>query len=248
VKKGGKMRLTNKLSQVEIKMSKEEVTGRIGLSFVAHCMDHFGFNKMVAEEYGSQKGSNREIGAEKKIMAGAMARIAGGDRIEDLEVLKADQGLVSSLGLETMVGADAYGNFINDKRNNGKNRGVNEALVIKSMRKSDEEGFTFDNDATYFDSDKRSATYSYQKSKQYSGMLGCIAELGLINTVDFRPGHVSPQTGVLNQLRKAVMQAKGAGKKIKIFRSDSGGIRTTYLDSATRNLSIIISVWIRMKR
>jgi hypothetical protein len=159
---------------------------------------------MVAEEYGSRKGSNRQIGAEKKIMAGAMARIAGGDRIEDLEVLKADGGLVSSLGLETMVGADAYGNFINDKRSNGKNRGVNEAIVIKAMRKSDEEGFTFDNDATYFDSDKRSATYSYQKSKQYSGMLGCIAELGLINTVDFRPGHVSPQTGVLNQLRKAV--------------------------------------------
>jgi len=223
VKKGGKMRLTNKLSQVEIKMSQEEVTGRIGLSFVAHCMDHFGFNKMVAEEYGRQKGSNREIGAEKKIMAGAMARIAGGDRIEDLEVLKADKGLVGSLGLERMVGADAYGNFLNDKRANGKNRGVNEAMVIKAMRKRDEEGFTFDNDATYFDSDKRSATYSYNKVKQYSGMLGCIAELGLINTMDFRPGHVSPQTGVLNQLRKAVMQARCAGKKIKVFRSDSAG-------------------------
>lgn len=217
------MRLTKKLCQVEIKMSKEEVTGRIGLSFVSHCMEHFGFNKMVAEEYGSHKGSNREIGPERKIMAGALARIAGGDRIEDLEVLKADGGLVSSLGLETMVGADAYGNFINDKRNNGKNRGVNEALVIKSMRKSDEDGFTYDNDATYFDSDKRSATYSYHKVKQYSGLIGCIAELGLINTVEFRPGHVSPQTGILNQLRKAVRQARVAGKKIKRFRSDSAG-------------------------
>jgi hypothetical protein len=221
VKKGGKVRLTKKLSQVEIKKSKEGVTGRIGLSFVAHCMDHFGINEMVKEEYGRQKRSNREIGADKKIITGVLARIAGGDRVEDVEILKADQGLVGSLGWETMVGADAYGNFLDDKRANGKNRGVNEAMVIKSMRKSDEDKFTYDNDATYFDSDKRSATYSYKKVKQYSGLIGCIAELGLINTMDFRRGHVSPQTGVLNQLRKAVAQAKAAGKKIKRFRSDS---------------------------
>ena len=34
-------------------------------------------------------------------------------------------------------------------------------------------------------------------------MLGFIAELGIYNTTDFRPGHVSAQTGVLNSLRKA---------------------------------------------
>ena len=217
------MRLTKKLAQVELKKSKEEVTGKIGLSFIAHCMEHFGLGKMIVEEHGSKKASNREIGREKKILAGALARIAGGDRVEDIEVLRADAGLLNSLGWEEMVGADAYGNFLNDRRSNGKNRGVNEALVVKAMRKSERKEFTYDNDATYFDSDKRSAAYSYQKSKQFSGLMGCIAELGVINTVDFRRGNVSPQTGVLNQLRKAVVQAKKAGKRIKRFRSDSAG-------------------------
>jgi hypothetical protein len=89
-----------------------------------------------------------------------MVRIAGGDRIEDIEEIRADKGLMESLGWEDMVGADAYGNFLNDRRSNGKNRGVNEAMAVKAMRKSDEKEFTYDNDATYFDSEKRSAGYS----------------------------------------------------------------------------------------
>ena len=84
---------------------------------------------------------------------------------------------------------------------------------------------TYDNDATYFDSEKDSAEYSYQKSKQFSGLIGSIAELGMINTLDFRRGNVSPQTGIMNQLKKAVGQAKAAGKRIGRFRSDSAAYR-----------------------
>jgi hypothetical protein len=51
--------------------------------------------------------------------------------------------------------------------------------------------------------------------------MGCIAESGLINTVDYRQGNESPSVGILNQLRKACRQAKEAGKRIKRFRSDS---------------------------
>jgi Transposase DDE domain group 1 len=89
------------------------------------------------------------------------------------------------------------------------------------MRESAVEEFTFDNDATYFDSEKDSAAYSYQMRKQYSGLLGFIPELKICNTVDFRPGNISPGTGILNQLRKAAAQAKLAGKRISRFRSDS---------------------------
>jgi hypothetical protein len=54
-----------------------------------------------------------------------------------------------------------------------------------------------------------------------SGLLGCIAELGLINTVDYRRGNISARTGILNHLRKACQQAEKAGKRIKRFRSDA---------------------------
>ena len=215
------MRLTKNLSKVELKMSKEAVTGKMGLSWLTHSMNHFGLKMIISDEHGDKKRSNREIAAHKKIMAGVMMMVSGGKRVEDVEVLRADEGLKNSLGWDSMIGSDTLLNFIGDRRSNAKNRRVNEAMAIKAMREAKEEEFTYDNDATYIDSEKKSARYSYQGQKQFSGLIGCLAELGIINTVEYRRGNESPQVGILNQLRKAVKQTKTAGKRIKKFRSDS---------------------------
>lgn len=215
------MRLTVNLSKVTLKKSKEDVTGKIGLSWLIHSMNHFGIEKMILDEYGDKKRSNREINAEKKIMAGVMMMASGGERVEDVEVLRADNGLVNSLGWEGIIGADTLLSFVGDRRSNARMRRVNNAMAIKALRAIEEEKLTYDNDATYFDSTKESATYSYQGRKQFCGLMGSIAETGMINTVDFRRGNESPQVGILNQLKKAVDQAKAAGKRIVRFRSDS---------------------------
>ncbi len=217
------MRLSINLSKVTLKMSKEDVTGKMGLSWLMHSVRHFGLEGIISDEYRDKKRSNREIEAHRKIMAGVMMMASGGTRVEDIEVLRADEGLKNSLGWGSIIGSDTLLNFIGDRRSNAKNRLVNEAMVIKAMKQAKEEEFTYDNDATYIDSEKKSARYSYQGEKQFSGLMGCIAELGLINTVEYRRGNESPQTGILNQLRKAVKQAKAAGKRIKVFRSDSAG-------------------------
>lgn len=146
---------------------------------------------------------------------------AGGERIEDIENLRADRALVRNLGWETMISADTLRGFLKDKRNAAKIRSINNELAIKAMKDSEIEEFTYDNDATYLNSNKESAEYSYQKRKQFSGLLGFIKELDVCNTMDFRRGNVSPCDGILNQLRKTVAQAKRAGKSIARFRSDS---------------------------
>lgn len=215
------MTIANNLSKVTLKKSEEGVTGRMGLGWMAESLKHFGMKKMVSVEYDGVKNSNREKCAYEKIMAGAMMMVSGGSRVEDVEVLRADKGLLKSLGWEEMVCPDTILNFIGSRRNNARNRLVNEAMAIKSMRMAESEGLTYDNDATYIDSEKDSAQYSYQKEKQFSALVGMIAECGVINTIDYRPGNVSPSVGILNQLRKACRQAKLAGKRIKRFRSDS---------------------------
>jgi Transposase DDE domain group 1 len=215
--------LAGKLNQVTLKMSKEDVTGRMGLGFIEHSMRHFGLQEMLDERMPVGGKSNREIEASRKVMAGVLSLIAGAQRVEDIEVLREDQGLLNALGWPRMISPDTLLEYMEVKRNAGKLRKAQEELVIKAMRQSELEEFTYDGDATYFNSQKDSAAYSYQKEKQYSGMLGFIAEIGICNTMDFRPGHVSPQTGVLNQLRKAVAQAKIAGKRIARTRFDSAG-------------------------
>lgn len=215
------MKIANNLSKVTIKKSKEAVTGKIGLGWMADSLRHFGLKKMVTDEHGVKKNSNREKDAYEKILAGVMMMACGGERIEDVENLRVDCGLLDSLGWKEMVCADTMINFIGERRNNAKNRRVNDQLVIKAMKQAKDDEFTFDNDATYMDSDKKSAEYSYQGSRQMMGLLGCIAEIGIINTVDYRRGNASPQVGILNQLRKACQQTEKAGKRIYRFRSDS---------------------------
>ena len=215
------MRLAINLSKVELKRGKDRVTGRMGLSWIMHCAEDFRLKKMVDAEYAKGKNTKRGIKPWKKIMAGAMTLISGGERVEDIEVLRADDGLLESLGWQGMNCADTMLNFISRKRNNGKNRKINEAMIVESLKRIDSKELTYDNDATFLDSNKKSAEYSYQKRKQFSGLIGSIVELGMINTVDYRPGNASPQAGILNQLRKARAQAKKAGKRITRFRSDS---------------------------
>lgn len=217
------MNLTVNLSKVELKMSKDAVTGKMGLSWLMHAMKDYGVEKMISNEY--KKKSNREIDYFKKIMSGVMTRVAGGERVEDVENLRVDEGLKESLGWDHIMSADTYLNLIKDKRSNGKIRRINNQMIIKALKELEEEELTYDNDATYFDSAKESASYSYNKTKQFSGLVGMISEIGMINTVDFRRGNVSPQTGVKNQLKKAIAQARKAEKRIKYFRSDSVAFR-----------------------
>lgn len=168
------------------------------------------------------KGSNREIAAERKILAGVLMLLMGGERIEDIEVLRQDKSLVGSLGWANMVGPDALLNYLGEKRTGGVIRGTNETLGLKAMRESELKEFTYDNDATYFNSNKDCAKWSYQEANQLSALLGFIPELsGLCITMDYRPGNISPRDGIVNQLRKAIAMAVTAGKRIGVFRSDS---------------------------
>ena len=214
-------------------MSQDAVTGKMGLAWLTHSMQAFGVEKIISDGY--KKKSNRETDRFKKVMSAVMTRIAGGERVEDIENLRVDKGLLESLGWDEMMNPDTYLNLINDKRSNARLRSENNEMIIVALKKLDEEELTYDNDATYSDSEKNSAKYSYQKRKQFSGLIGRFEELGMINTVDFRRGNVSPQRGILNQLKKATAQAKRADKVLLYFRSDSAAYQMGIMAYCDKN-------------
>ena len=153
------MRITNNLCKVTLKKGEEAVTGRMGLAWMTESLRHFGLKEIIVDEHRREKRSNREKCAHEKIMTGIMMMVSGGERLEDVENLRADKGLMDSLGWKEMICADTMINFIGDRRNNAKTRRVNDALVVRAMKRAKEEEFTFDNDATYMDSGKKSAEY-----------------------------------------------------------------------------------------
>lgn len=217
---GGIIMIAKKLHRVTLKKEWEPtITGRMGLVWLEHSLRDFGFEQITGKYYKSK--ANKEIKGTDKIMAGALSIISGAERMEDLEQLRADIGLQRNIGVERIMSADTMREFLKEKGNNNKQEKINEALTIKSMKQSGEKEFTYDNDATYMDTGKDCAQWSYQGSRQMSGLLGYIAELGICATVDYRRGNISPADGVIEQLCRVIRMAKKAKKRISIFRSDS---------------------------
>ncbi len=170
--------IAKKLHRVTLKKEWEPaITGRMGLVWLEHSLRDFGIER-IAEQYYKSK-ANREIKAVDKIIAGTLSIIAGAERMEDLEQLRADIGLQRNTGIQKVMSADTMREFMKQKRNNNKQEKINEILVIKAMKQAEEKEFTYDNDATYMDSNKECAQWSYQGSRQMSGLLGYIAELGV---------------------------------------------------------------------
>ena len=77
------MRLAINLSKVELKMSQDAVTGKMGTAWFMHSMKAFGVEKIVSDGY--KKRSNREADRFEKIMSAVMTRVVGGERVERSE-------------------------------------------------------------------------------------------------------------------------------------------------------------------
>ena len=73
----------------------------MGLVWFEQSMRNFGIEGIVEKEYGSK--ANREIAAADKLLAGAMSVIGGAERLEDLEILRADEGLARNAGMERIA-------------------------------------------------------------------------------------------------------------------------------------------------
>ncbi len=224
------MILTQNIEQVDLEKTKGNITGKIGLTWIYHAIINFGIEKVIKKNFPKAK-KNKEIKAITKILAGVLMLIAGGEKIEDIEILRKDKALINSIGLASLISPDTMLNFLAIKRNAAMIRKTIEDLVVKAIIIHEAKTFIYDNDATYFDSEKDCASYSYKKKKQMSGLLGFFVELGNICvTMDYRTGKVSPRAGILNQLRKAILIANKARKSISDFRSDSAAHNGAIMD------------------
>ena len=214
-------KITKNFSSMILQKTEGIETGKAGLIWIYHSMKEFGLKKIIENKFRVKK-SNNQISEYEKIMSVALMLINGGNAIEDIEVLRADKGLIKGLGIKKIITGDTILNFFNIKKTGEKIKSINEELAVKAMKKTKADNFIYDNDATYFNSKKKCANYSYKKEKQMSGLLGFLPKLGgICITADYRKGNISPSEGIIEQLKQAVKLARKAGKVIGIFRSDS---------------------------
>jgi len=161
--------------------------------------------------------------------------LAGGGRtLEDLRVLRHDEGLRLLLRLNEMPSSDATGDWL--RRMGAKESGglaglqrVNRCVFRCLLRNDERTDYTLDIDATQIVAEKREARYTYKGEKGYMPMVGHIAETGLVIGHEFREGNAAPAAGNLEFLQ-VCEGAMPKGKRIGAVRADSAAYQAAIFD------------------
>jgi len=211
----------NKVQQtllpIKLEQSEERLTSLAGLVMVEELARAKGLWRRV-EELFPGPGSGRGYGASDYVRPLVWMLHAGGRRLEDVRELRAEQGVLSRMGLGELPSADAMGDWL---RRMGK-RGVAalEQLnreLIESYLEAQPAELTLDVDATIICAEKREAEWTYQKVKGYQPLLGYVD--GICVHHEFREGNESAGGGAVEFLEGCEAQLP-AGKKVYL-RSDS---------------------------
>jgi len=157
----------------------------------------------------------------------------GGRSLEDLRILRADEGLRTLLNLTALPSSDAAGDWL---RRTGAGEGlagllrVQRRLLHKLLRKEACNEYTLDIDATQIVAEKETAKWTYKGEKGYMPLVGTLAENGLIVGEEFREGNAAPAAGNLEFIRSCEQQMP-PGKGIVAVRADSAAYQSAIFNA-----------------
>ena len=159
--------------------------------------------------------------------------IAGGEPLDDMELLASDPAYKKLVKQDRVPSAVSLGRFLKGfHREQKKPEGllswvpfenkplkglglVNQSLVKKLVEKSGLKEVTIENDATAIFSQKEDALTTYKGPLGYMPTVGVLAELGLVLADEFRDGNVSPNYNVWDFFWKSVSSLPQTVEKIK---------------------------------
>lgn len=156
----------------------------------------------------------------------------GGRSLEDVRVIRNDEGLREILHIQRMPSSDAIGDWLRRMGANGGREGlekVGQALLQQGMKKDGIEAYTLDIDATGIEAEKRTAAMTYKGYVGYMPIVGHLAENGLVIGDEFRDGNVAPATRNLEFIKHCIKQMP-EGKKIGYVRADSAAYQADIIN------------------
>jgi len=157
----------------------------------------------------------------------------GGRSLEDLRMLRADEGLRTLLDLTVLPSSDATGDWL---RRTGAGEGleglsrVQRRLLRTLLKKEARSEYTLDIDATQIVAEKETAQWTYKGEKGYLPLVGTLAENGLIVGEEFCEGNAAPAAGHLEFIRYCAQQLP-QGKRIVAIRADSAAYQAAIFNA-----------------
>ena len=144
---------------------------------------------------------------------------SGGECIDDLVVVRADQGLERLLHRKVMAPSTAH-DFLRRIQYVGLEGlgGARRRQLAYLARTQNRTQATLDCDASLFGSRCRTAQMSYKRERGWMPVLAFWSELDLVVHEEFRQGAVAPQSDALIFLREAVAQLPDSHAGLRALR------------------------------
>jgi len=204
--------------------SNESRTAHTGLPLFGEYLRAMGIAGLINRELPGA-GSAAGYGPSAHVSPLVLMLAGGGRTLEDLRILRGDDGLRCVLRQDEMPSSDASGDWL---RRLGANESgglaglqrVNRCVSRRLLRNDERTEFTLGIDATQIVAEKREARYTYKGEKGYMPLMGHIAENSLAIDHEFREGNAAPAAGNL-EFVQACERNMPKGRKIKAVRADS---------------------------
>jgi len=230
--------------EIEATGEPEDVTARAGLPLVQEAMMALGVDELVREQV---KIRERRSGysEQEHVEALVLLLAAGGECLDDLQVLGADRGLLQLLGKEQWPSPEASRQFLHAfhdekllaKARREMERGETALLAPESaaleslgrvlvgsvrnlQRMRPGKVATLELDATCIESRKREATPLYTGGRGYQPEVVYWVEQDVVVADEFRDGNVPAGKGPLEAVRRA-FEALPDSVEQRRFRADS---------------------------
>jgi hypothetical protein len=156
----------------------------------------------------------------------------GGRSLEDVRVIRTDEGLREILHIERMPSSDAVGDWLRRMGGNGGREGlekVGQTLLQQGIKNDGTEAYTLDIDATGIEAEKKSAAMTYKGYVGYMPIVGHLAENGLVIGDEFREGNAAPASRNLEFIKHCITQMP-EGKRIGYVRADSAAYQAEIIN------------------
>nr|EES51988.1 MAG: transposase [Leptospirillum ferrodiazotrophum]EES53031.1 MAG: probable transposase [Leptospirillum ferrodiazotrophum] len=217
----------NDLTGIKLKQTTEPLTGQGGFLAFGEYLRGVRLRERVSTHLPAP-GSNRGFGPDVFVHTLITLLILGGQTLSDLRELEREKPLLDVLGQTVIPDEDTVGQWLrrmgDPKRGQGGLGGlgrVRDEICREILARDGITEYTLDLDASFIQSGKADAKYSYLKEKGYMPMLAALYENGLFVDDEFREGNVSPAAGHGEVYRRAKARVEAAGKRIARFRADS---------------------------
>ena len=229
--KGDERMIQQNSLRIKFKRGKEEISSHSGLVVVGKILRKI-ISPVWLKERLSYRGSNRGYWGEEIVEPLILMLCGGGNRLEDIRVMREDRLLRKVMGWRRVPSADTVGRWLRKAGREGGDKileKVNEKVSRQVLKNDGKSSYTLDIDATVIESEKKEAKMTYKGEKGYTPLLGFLSENGVCIKGDFREGNRAPHEEN-KEFVEECLKSIPEEIKIKRLRSDSAGYQAKVIN------------------